>query len=285
MINFNGEIISNSNAQISVFNRGFAYGDALFETVRANGLKLLFWEDHYFRLMASMRIMRMQIPMNFTLEYLEKQIIDTISSHGLPQSQSVRVKFSVYRDSEGLYTPEKNEVGFFISIKKIDSPFYLLNNFQDNSYRIELYKDHYLPNDLLATLKSNNRALNVLAGIFAKENEYNNLLLLNTEKKVVEAINGNVFLVKGNTIKTPPLKDGGINGVFRKQLIDLIKKQGDFVLEENSISTFELQKANELFVTNVISGFTSVTNYRKKKYTNKVAQKLLSLLNVKLRLS
>lgn len=285
MVNFNGEIVSNSKAQLSIFNRGFAYGDALFETIRSNGLQLLFWEDHYFRLMASMRIMRMQIPMSFTLEYLEKQIIDTIKSHGLPQSQSVRVKLSVFRDSDGLYTPDSNEVGFFISIKKIKEPFYLLNDFQDNSFRIELYKDHYLPNDLLATLKTNNRALNVLAGIFAKDNNYENLLLLNTEKKVVEAINGNVFLVKGNTIKTPPLKDGGINGVFRKQLIELIGKQQDYTLEEGSISTFELQKADELFVTNVITGITSITNYRKKHYTNKVATHLLKLINVKLRLS
>ncbi len=285
MVNFNGEIISNSSAQLSVFNRGFAYGDALFETIRANGLQLLFWEDHYFRLMASMRIMRMQIPMSFTLEYLEKQIVDTIASHGLPKTQSIRVKLSVYRDSEGLYTPENNQIGFFIAIKKIESPFYLSNNFEENSYRVELYKDHYLPNDLLATLKTNNKALNVLAGIFAKENNYENLLLLNTEKKVVEAINGNVFLVKGTTIKTPPLKDGGINGVFRKQVIDLLKKQEDYSVEESSISTFELQKADELFITNVITGFTSVSNYRKKSYTNKVAKKLLNLLNIKLRLA
>lgn len=285
MVNFNGEIVSNSKAQLSIFNRGFAYGDALFETIRSNGFKLLFWEDHYFRLMASMRIMRMQIPMSFTLEYLEKQIIDTIKSHGLPQSQSVRVKLSVFRDSEGLYTPDSNEVGFFISIKKIKEPFYLLNDFQDDSFRIELYKDHYLPNDLLATLKTNNRALNVLAGIFAKDNNYENLLLLNTEKKVVEAINGNIFLVKGNTIKTPPLKDGGINGVFRKQLIEIVNKQKEYTLEEDSISTFELQKADELFITNVITGITCVTNYRKKNYSNKIATFLLNLINVKIRLS
>ena len=285
MVNFNGEIVSNSKAQLSIFNRGFAYGDALFETIRCNGLQLLFWEDHYFRLMASMRIMRMQIPMHFTLEYLEKQIIDTIESHGLPKSQSIRVKLSVYRDSEGLYTPNENGVSFFISIKKITNPFYTLNSFEDNKFRIELYKDHYLPDDLLATLKTNNRALNVLAGIFAKDNHYDNLLLLNTNKKVVEAINGNVFLVKGDTIKTPPLKDGGINGVFRKQLIELISKQENYSIEEGSISTFELQKADELFITNVITGITSVTNYRKKIYTNKVAKHLLNLLNVKLRLN
>jgi len=284
MVNFNGEIVSNTNATLSVFNRGFAYGDALFETIRVNGRQLLFWEDHYFRLMASMRIMRMRIPMNFTLEYLEKQIINTIESHGLPKSQSIRVKLSIFRDSDGLYTPLKNDVGFFIAIKKLDNSFYEIKSYNDNEYRIELYKDHYLANDLLSTLKTNNRVLNVLAGIFAKENSFQNLLLLNTDKKVVEAINGNIFLVNGNTIKTPSLKEGGINGVFRKQLIDILKKNPNYNFEETSVSTFELQKADELFITNVISGITCVTNYRKKKYDSKVATELLKLLNVKLRL-
>ncbi len=285
MINFNGEIVSNANAKLSVFNRGFAYGDALFETIRVNGSKVLFWEDHYFRLMASMRILRMRIPMDFTLEYLEKQIKDTIASHGLPSAQCVRVKLSVYRDSDGLYTPNSNGVGFFIAIKKIDNPFYVNNNFKEEGYRIELFKDHYLAKDLLSTLKTNNRSLNVLAGIFAKENEFHNLLLLNTDKKVVEAINGNIFLVKGNTIKTTPIKDGCIKGVFRKQIIDLLKKNEDFVFVEDSISTFELQKADELFVTNVITGITSISNYRKKSYGNTVANKLVQLINVKIRLS
>ncbi len=285
MINFNGEIVSNAKAQLSVYNRGFAYGDALFETIRVNGNDVLFWEDHYFRLMASMRILRMRIPLNFTLEYFEKQILDTVASHGLPKTQSLRVKLSVYRDSKGLYTPTDHAVGFFIAIKKIETPFYVNNNFLDESYRIELFKDHYLAKDLLSTLKTNNRSLNVLAGIFAKENDYKNLILLNTDKKVVEAINGNIFLVKGTEIKTPPLKDGCINGVFRKQLINLLKKKANYTLKEESISTFELQKADELFITNVITGITSVSNYRKKKFFNTVANKLQQTVNVNIKLT
>ena len=66
MINSNGNLVSSSDAGLSFYNRGFYYGDALFETVKVVGNKLLFWEDHYFRLMASMRLLRMEIPMTFT---------------------------------------------------------------------------------------------------------------------------------------------------------------------------------------------------------------------------
>ena len=82
MINFNGTILEKHKAAISVSNRGLNYGDAIFETLRVVAGKIYFWEDHYFRLMASMRILRMEIPMNFTQEYLEKQILATIEANG-----------------------------------------------------------------------------------------------------------------------------------------------------------------------------------------------------------
>ena len=71
MINFNGTLLEN-NTILTTQNRGYAYGDSLFETLKVVSGKILFWEDHYFRLMASMRIMRMEIPMNFTMEIFRR---------------------------------------------------------------------------------------------------------------------------------------------------------------------------------------------------------------------
>ena len=64
MINFNGNIVNESD-QLSK-NRGFLFGDAVFESFRLISGTIIFWEDHYFRLMASMRILRFDIPENFT---------------------------------------------------------------------------------------------------------------------------------------------------------------------------------------------------------------------------
>ncbi|MEQ3664899.1 aminotransferase class IV [Olleya sp.] len=279
MINFNGKIQEN-NLVISNNNRGYSYGDGLFETIKAVHGKLLFFEDHYFRLMASMRIMRMQIPMDFTMEFIEEQIINTLKVNDL-NTQSARVKIQVDRVEGGLYLPENNTINFVISVKKIDSDFYLLN---EENYEVDLFKDHYLSPSLLTTLKSNNKALNVIGSIYAKENRLDNCLLINTNKSVVEALNGNLFLVKGNTIKTAPLSDGCLKGVLRKQLIDIIKLLPDYTIEETSISPFELQKADELFLTNVIQGIQPITKYRKKVYENDTTKMLLQKLNVKVRL-
>ena len=280
MTNFNGTI-TEQDQLLSIQNRGYAYGDALFETIKATHGKLLFWEDHYFRLMASMRIMRMEIPMNFTMEFLEDEIQKTLKSNNLSNA-SARVKLVVHRNEGGLYLPSINDVSFLISVKQIENDFYM---FQDGFYEVDLFKDFYVSPSLLSTLKTNNKALNVIGSIYAKENNLNNCLVLNTNKYVVEALNGNVFLVNGNSIKTPPITDGCLKGVMRKQIIDVLKTMPEYELVEASVSPFELQKADEIFITNVIVGIQPITKYRKKEFKAEVSKAILQKLNVKLRLS
>ena len=122
--------------------------------------------------------------------------------------------------------------------------------------------------------------LNTLAGIYMQENEVDNCILLNERKGVVEAINGNIFVVKGTAIKTPALTEGCIKGVIRKKLIEIIEKHPEYTIEETEISPFEIQKADEVFITNAIVGIQPVTNYRKKVFISEVSEKLMSSLKV-----
>ena len=279
MININGTILEDSEAYLSVDNRGFAYGDAVFETIKVNS-NPLFWEAHYFRLMASMRILRMEIPMHFTPEFLESQIMDLVDTQS-KKAKSYRIKLTVFRATGGYYTPTSNAVKFTIALAPLDSDIY---NSHTDSCEIELFKDYFIAPNLLSTLKTNNKAINVVGSIFAKENNYDNCLLLNTNKNIIEALNGNVFLVIDNIIKTPPLVDGCLKGIIRDQLIDMISKSDNYDLIETSISPFELQKADEIFITNVIQGIKPVTKFRKKTYTTEAAKKFQNKLNIKLRL-
>lgn len=280
MINYNGKMIAQQDAGLSIDNRGYHYGDSLFETLRVVHGKVMFWEDHYFRLMASMRILRMEIPMSFSPEFLEEEILSCVKENGF-EEQSVRVKINIHRLSGGLYLPQQREIGYMIAASELDSPFYIND---ESAYEVELYKDHYVASGLLSTLKTNNKIINVLGSIFAEENGYDNCLLLNQKKSVLEALNGNIFLVKGNTIKTPPLSDGCLNGIVRKNLIKIIGKMDDFHVKEESISPFELQKADELFVTNSITGIKSISKYRKKAFDFTTANNLRAKLNTQARL-
>ena len=281
MININGELLSPEQSTISYLNRGFQYGDALFETIRVINSKIIFWESHYFRLMSSMRLLRMQIPMEFSPEFLEERILELIKKNNL-EKDPAKVKINVNRKFGGLYKPNTNEIDYILSCETIASPFFTLEN---NFYETELFKDHFITSGLLSTLKTNNKLVNILGSIYADENDYDNCILLNEKKSVVEFTNANIFLVKDNIIKTPPLSDGCLKGVIREKLIEIIKNSDDYELKEESISPFELQKADEMFMTNAIIGIQNVSKYRKKEYSSKVAKSLIGKLNAQSRLA
>ncbi|MFC4220465.1 aminotransferase class IV [Flagellimonas marina] len=280
MINCNGSLYPEDQEILTHSNRGLKYGDALFETVRCVNGTLFFWEDHYFRLMASMRILRMEIPMEFTLEFLEEEIKRTIAENN-GADKAVRVRLTIFRNEGGLYAPETNDVSYIIETKLLDSPFYVIN---EGDYEVELFKDYYVNKDMLSSLKTTNKILNVVASVYAQENGYANCLLVNTDKQVVEAINGNLFVVKGDTVKTPPLADGCLNGIVRKKLMEVIEASEEFQLVEESISPFELQKADELFITNSVVGIQPISKYRKKVFSNTIAKKLVGKLNARARM-
>lgn len=272
MVNLNGNLVEQESLLSQ--NRAFLYGDAVFETIKVVNGKVLFMEDHYFRLMASMRIIRMQIPMNFTLENLEKQILHLAEKNSC--SDSCRIRFTVYRNNGGFYLPTDRNVSFLISTTKLESKSYIV---KEEPYEVELFKDFYVTKQLLSTIKSTNKLINTVGSIFANENGYQNCLLLNEEKNVVEALNGNLFMMTENRLITPPLSEGCLNGIMRKQILAIAKKVEGLEVLEEPISPFDLQKADELFITNIIQGVQPITKYRKKEFAINWSKVLVEKIN------
>ena len=273
MINYNGEILPSDN-NLSSSNRAFLYGDGVFETLKIVNNTILFLEDHYFRLMASMRIVRMKIPNNFTLEYLEAQILNLAKAQNC--ENSARVRFTVFRNDGGFYLPNTNSVSFQIQVFPLENTLY---SFSDANYEVDLYKDFYISKQLLSTIKTTNKMINITGSIFAEENDLQNCILLNNDKNVVEAFNGNLFMLLGTKLITPPISEGCLNGIMRKQILQIAKKIESVEVIEEVISPFDLQKADELFITNVISGIQPITKYRKKEYKTDLAKEILTNLN------
>lgn len=272
MINFNG--LLQDNFAVTSSNRSFLYGDGIFETLKVVNGKILFSEEHYFRLMASMRIVRMKIPMDFTLEFFENQVISLTDV--LSISNSARVRITVFRNEGGLYLPDQNTISYVIEATSLASKKYEIT--QDN-FEVDLFKDSFVSAQLLSTLKTTSKILNVTASIFAKENDLNTCLLLNDKKNVVEAIAGNLFMLSGNKLITPPISEGCLNGIMRKQIIKVMKDFPEIEFSEAIISPFDLQKADELFVTNVIQGIQPITKYRKKEFKTTFSAQLLDKIN------
>lgn len=271
MINFNGKITDLSDQLIN--NRAFLYGDAVFETLIIFNDKILFWEDHYFRLMSSMRIIRLDIPDKYTPEFFKENIIKI--HNNISQTGSSRIRINIYRVSGGKYKPEKNTPSFIISCESINYNTYKLN---EGHYEVDLYKDYYLDNQLISSIKSNNKIINVVASIYANENGFDNCILLNKDKLVSEFINSNLFIIKDEKIYTPTLKSGCLNGVLRKNLFKILSSSS-FELCEQDLSTFDITQSDEIFGTNIAQGIFSVTKFRKKDYDCSKTKKIITMLN------
>lgn len=255
--NLNGELVEQTAVNIEE-NRAFLYGDAVFETIKVLDGKILFAEDHYFRLMAAMRILRMEIPMDFNADFFENEILKTVKAQK-SSANSFVVRMTCYRKDGGKYLPKNRSIGYFITARPLAHDIYEYNT---QAYEVDLFKDFHISKHLLSTIKTTNKLVHITASIFADENDLQNVLLINDEKNVVEATNGNIFLISGNQIITPPTSDGCIGGIMRKKIIERISKWEGFEFIERSISPFELQKADEFWITNVIMGVQPVSKHR-----------------------
>ena len=271
MVNYNGRLLPSEEVKITPSNRAFNYGDGVFETVKIRNGRLVFWEEHYFRLMASMRMIRMKIPIEFTLEFLEHEILKTIAS--LDVHTNLRARLSVFRKDGGLYMPTSNDVDFLVVVTP-------MSHVMKEEYQVDLYKDFLMHSGYLSTIKSTNKLIYTLASIYAQEHALDNCILLNERKGVVEATNANIFLVKDGLVKTPSLSEGCLNGIIRAKVIDMLSKNDSYTVEESVITLFEIQKADEIFITNCLMGIQPVTKYRKKEFKTDLARKLQSHLKV-----
>ena len=272
MMNFNGELLDPSTPVFRANDRAFAYGDSVFESFRFSEGQIHFLIDHYFRLMSAMRIFRMKIPMHFTPEFFEEQVQKMISEDS--SNQSWRVRLSVYRQGEGRYQPETNEVGCLATAEPMGRMEYELGT----GLKLDVFKDHLKPIHLLSSFKNANSSLYVIAANWLKENNLDECFLLNEKKQVCEAVSSNVFLVKENDLITPPLQSGCVKGIMRKQFLKMAPMIGLKPVEKD-LSPFDLLKADEIWLSNSIKGIRSVKKYKLSEYSNERALDMLEALN------
>tara|TARA_B110000090_G_scaffold180499_1_gene205504 strand:- start:63 stop:896 length:834 start_codon:yes stop_codon:yes gene_type:complete len=273
MVNINGQILPNDDALISLFNSSLISGDFIFENIILNKERVLFFEDHYFNLLSSMRILKMKIPMSFTPEYLEKQLTDLYTKSGFVSGNKL---MKVLVCNPELANDNSSLVKFYIySVGD-------LNYLEDSAiqYNLDVFKDYFKNTGLLSNISSNNQLINKIGLRYCKENDFNDCIVLNNSKVVSETLNGNIFAVIENKIFTPPLKDGCSNNVMRSKIIELINNNIDgYKVLEESLSVFDIQKSDELFVVNIDFGIQSINSFRKKIFSCSITEIIKNKLN------
>ena len=122
----------------------------------------------------------------------------------------------------------------------------------------------------MANIKTGNALLYVMAGLAKQSMKLDDCFILNENGTICESVNSNIFLVKNGTIYTPSLSDGCVAGIMRKQIMTLAT-QHKILVFETYFTDYTLSNADEVFLSNSISGVQWVGQYKQKYYTNKMA--------------
>lgn len=243
--------------------------------MHANGTEIQFFKDHMIRLKFGMKTLKMEIPTIIENELIEKEIIKLLHKNKL--YQGVRIRLTVFRNEGGKYTPDNNNISYLVETEYIENDHYEINQ---KGIIIDTYTDIKKPVNALSNLKSSNAIHFVMAGLYARENNLGDCIILNEKEKVVEGISSNIFIVKGDNISTPPLKDGPVAGIMRKQILKIADANQLKINLDDSISIDQLLNADEVFFTNAISGIRWVLAFKDRRYFNHISRQFVDKLNM-----
>jgi len=271
----NGEIIEGNGPVISENNRAFKYGDALFETIRYAHKHLCFLDDHLERLNNGAVTLGLAIPAGLEREALISEVELLCAKNEV--SNNARIRITLFRGEGGLYAPENDQSEYLIEVKELSTEEYTLNK---EGLKIDLFEKHRKPTNELATLKSTNCLIYILAGLEKNKRSLDDCIILNDLGSIVETISSNIFIVFNGVIYTPAINQGVIPGVMRKNIMQ-IAKEHKIEVQECPLSPEAILKADEVLLTNAISGVQWVGAYRRKRFFSKMSKFLVEELNKK----
>jgi len=245
----NSEYIQLQDLSIELDNRAFNYGDGFFETVKIIKSNAFNFYAHYVRIIESCSILSLDF--NNTEQELIN-IIETLIIKNNIISGTVKLHFS--RDSKGKYMPFSSEVNILIITNKGEG-FNVVKPVE-----LCFYTDEIKTKNKVSTIKSCNALLSVLSSIYARGNNFDNAILFNTDDNVIECFNSNIFIVTEDIIYTPPVSDGCVSGTMRGWVLN-----NETVIEK-SLSKKEILNADEIFITNAVSGIIPIKKVEETEF-------------------
>lgn len=266
---FNGSFIPSGTPVITADSRALRYGDGLFETIRLSANRLLLADYHFDRLFHGLSLLHFDIPKHFTREHITAIILQLCKKNRTENAARVRV--SVLRGNGGPYDPESMQPQLLVQCWPLPSRVQELN---PNGLQIGIYPDARKSCDVFANLKSNNYQPYLLAAYFAKQNQLNDAVLLNVSGRICDTSIANIAWIKNGTIFTPPLSEGCVAGVMRRHLLEHCETITGIRMMEQTGTVEDLAQADELFLTNAISGIRWVAQCSEKKYQHQLTSQL-----------
>ncbi|MDX1350327.1 MAG: aminotransferase class IV [Putridiphycobacter sp.] len=271
-VNNNGVLIPIESYAIKAGNRGHLYGDGFFESIRVINGKMINFGSHFKRLTETFKVLFMNPPHVLTQEYLEKEINFLLVQNGITEGGKIRL--SIDRKPGGTYLPRTNDIDYFIEAYPLPQNTFTLN---EAGYRVDIYNDIKKNINPLSNYKTKNGLIYIMGKLYAKAHQLDDVLLQNDKLGIIETTSANIFIVSNGVLYTPALDAGCLGGTMRMQIINLALAN-NMKVYECVITPQNLLAADELFLTNAITGVTWVGNFRTKIYHHTVVEKIHHLL-------
>jgi branched-chain amino acid aminotransferase len=248
-----------TSEELNVKNRAFLSGDAVKVSFFVRDAKLIMDEECYFFLMASMRKMRMNIPLSYTLEFFQSIFNKYIIEKGLTNGI---INFQVFRNMDGI-TLSKSSVSYYYEIVEMNDVL----SVQERPLELDMIKEINVNNNLLSNIRVHSPE-NIYGEIYAQENDLDDVIFLNPSKRIARAGTGNLLFLEGDVIKVPKQTEGAYISPLLENFVTFLHKNNLADIQEHEIIAFESQKAEEILLISDEKGVFSVGKIRNKTFGN-----------------
>ena len=271
MFYINDDIFFNYNDVASDILNSFINYPLAQQRIRYQNQKIINFDYHYFELMSLMRIQRMMIPENFNPSYFSEKIYNLIEKYyDKFNSYSIDIKIVC---SE-VITNKKvfPKINSLIKLEEIKNLSY-----SDKSYQVDIYRERFISNNHFTFIGERNEIINS-SKVYTYENNFNDVFLIDNEKKVVRSSKGSVFFIFRNKVVTPLNNFRDLNTSIIERLFEKLNKNTEYEFSQESVSLFDVLKANEIFIFDLVGGIYSVKSYKKRKFEVSETQKIHPLI-------
>lgn len=255
---YNDRLYASEAPELTLLNRSFRFGDGLFETIRIYHGQPLLLDAHLRRLRRGMELLQLDFPGPDWEVQLRQGIARLLAHHQIDGHGKLRLH--VFRSGEGAYTPLSDAPHTLIEAHALKEDFFA----SDLPLHLTDCTTIPLHPGPLAGIKTANALPYILAGRHARATGFDDAVLY-CEQQVAETSRANIFYVSQQRVFTPPLSTGCLDGIMRRQVIDLCERLR-IPCQEKKFRGRDLYQADEIFVTNSLRGIQAVTCYRDRDF-------------------
>lgn len=255
-VNINGEFVKGREATVSIWDRGFVYGDAVFEGVFILEGRVLKLEEHIDRLFESATYLAISVPVS--KETLHSRVLETVRRNGIDEGY-VRPKISRGEGPLGVSNTglinENATANVFVIPQPIKSM--ALPAVESKSARIVSIKQRS-PQTLDPRAKVDNYLPNIMAEMEVDASAADIAIMLDQDGYITEANTANIFAIRDGQLLTPP-HQSALAGITRRTVLELSEERDIIPTSIHQLTPYDLYTADEVFITGTSAGIVQVT--------------------------